>query len=44
MACADSLGLFDIAAQQFDDRLLTIAGVTREQMPDLVKPGEVMLT
>lgn len=42
VACADSLGLFDIAAQQFDDRLLTIAGVTREQMPDLVKPGEVI--
>ncbi|HVK45031.1 MAG TPA: FGGY family carbohydrate kinase [Micropruina sp.] len=42
VACADSLGLFDIAAQDYDSELLEIAGVTREQMADLVKPGQVI--
>lgn len=42
VACADSLGLFDIAKQDYDPELLDIAGVTREQMSDLVKPGEVI--
>lgn len=42
VACADSLGLFDIAKQDYDQRLLDIAGVTREQMSDLKKPGEII--
>lgn len=42
VACADSLGLFDIAAQDYDEGLLTIAGVRREQMAELYKPGEVL--
>lgn len=39
-ACADSLGLFDIAKLDYSERLMDIAGVTREQMSDLVQPGE----
>ena len=42
VACADSLGLFDIAKQDYDAELLEIAGVSREQMSDLVKPGQVI--
>ena len=42
VACADSLGLFDIAAQDYSDKLLDIAGVRREQMSDLKKPGDVI--
>ncbi|QOR48038.1 xylulose kinase [Trueperella pecoris] len=42
VACADSLGLFNIATLDWDDRLLEIAGVTRSQMPKLFQPGEVM--
>lgn len=40
VACADSLGLFDIAKQDYDPGLLELAGVQRSQMADLVKPGE----
>ncbi|MDO4887588.1 MAG: FGGY family carbohydrate kinase [Actinomycetaceae bacterium] len=39
-ACTDSLSLSDIKTLDYDDGLLEIAGVTREQMPDLVKPGQ----
>lgn len=42
VACADSLGLFDIAAQDWDDNLLELAGVTRDQMTSLKKPGEIL--
>ncbi len=42
VACADSLGLFDIAKQDYDAKLLDIAGVSREQMSDLKKPGEII--
>ncbi len=42
VACADSLGLFNIAEQDYDPKLLEIAGVTREQMSDLKKPGEII--
>ena len=42
VACADSLGLFDIAKQDYDESLMNIAGVRREQMADLAKPGEVL--
>ena len=41
-ACSDSLGLFDIAKLDYDDGLLQIAGVRREQMADLVKPGQTL--
>ena len=40
VACADSLGLFDISRLTWSDTLLDTAGVTREQMNDLVNPGE----
>lgn len=39
-ACADSLGLFDIARLDYADQLLEIAGVRRDQMADLVEPGQ----
>ncbi|MGC5616926.1 xylulokinase [Georgenia sp. Z1491] len=42
VACADSLGLFDIARQTYDSSLLEIAGVREDQMVDLYKPGEVL--
>ncbi len=42
VACADSLGLFNIAELDWDENLLEIAGVTRDQMADLFQPGEVM--
>ncbi|MBE6485147.1 MAG: xylulose kinase [Actinomycetaceae bacterium] len=41
-ACADSLGLFDIARLDYDDSLLEIAGVRREQMVDVKNPGETL--
>ncbi len=41
-ACSDSLGLFDIAKLDYDEGLLQIAGVRREQMADLVKPGQTL--
>ena len=43
-ACADSLGLFDIAKLDYDEGLLQIAGVRRDQMAELVKPGQVLGT
>ncbi|WP_040158310.1 xylulokinase [Nigerium massiliense] len=39
---ADSLGLFDMAALEFSDRLLDLAGLRREQVPDLVPSGTVI--
>ena len=42
VACTDSLGLLDIAKQDYAPQLLEIAGVTRAQMADLVKPGEII--
>ncbi len=44
VACADSLGLFNIAEQTWDDGLLEIAGLRRDQLPELAKPGEVLGT
>lgn len=44
VACADSLGLFDIANQKYDQKLLDIAGVREDQMAELAKPGEVLGT
>lgn len=43
-ASADSLGILDIKKFDYSDELLEIAGVTREQMPDLVPPTGVMGT
>ena len=43
-ACADSLSLSNIKTLEYDDGLLEIAGVRREQMADLVKPGQVLGT
>lgn len=42
VAATDSLGLLDIRKFDYSDELLQIAGVTREQMADLVPPGEIM--
>ncbi|MDT3768033.1 FGGY family carbohydrate kinase [Gleimia hominis] len=39
---ADTLNLFDIAAQTWSPTLLDMAGVRAEQMPELAKPGEVV--
>lgn len=39
---ADTLNLFDIGAQTWSDELLEIAGVRRDQLPQLAKPGEVI--
>ncbi|WP_297742131.1 FGGY-family carbohydrate kinase [uncultured Tessaracoccus sp.] len=39
-AAADSLGLFDIQKRQWAPSLLDIAGVSQEQMPDLVPPSK----
>lgn len=38
-AAADSLGLFDIQKRDYADELLEIAGVTRDQMSELVVPS-----
>ena len=43
-ACADSLSLSNIKTLDYDDGLLQIAGVRREQMADLVKPGQTLGT
>lgn len=40
VAAVDSLGLLDIRNFDYSEELLDIAGVTREQMADLVSPGE----
>ena len=42
VAAADSLGLLDIRKFDYSDELLEIAGVKREQMADLVPPGDVI--
>jgi xylulokinase len=39
---ADALGLFDLANLTWDDALLAIAGVRREQLPDLVPSGDLL--
>ncbi len=43
-ACADSLGLFDIEKREWADELLDIAGVRRDQMPELVPPATIVDT
>ena len=39
---ADSLGLFDMAQQEWSDKLLDLAGLRRDQVCDLVDPVEVI--
>src|SRR3954468_11027650 len=41
-ACADPLGLIDMQRGDWSDDLLARVGVSREQMPALVAPGEVI--
>jgi xylulokinase len=41
-ASADSLGLLDLAAGDWSTELLDLAGVRRDQLPDLVPPGAVI--
>lgn len=41
-ACADPLGLLDMEAWDWSDELLGKAGLTREQVPELDRPGAVM--
>ncbi len=42
VASADSLGLLDLEAGDWSGELLAIAGVRRDQLPELVAPGEVL--
>ncbi len=41
-ACADPLGLLDMQAWDWSDRLLGVASLAREQLPELSPPGTVM--
>lgn len=41
-ASADPTGLVDMARFDWDDTLLALAGVCREQLPELVAPGAVL--
>lgn len=41
-ASADPMGLLDMEAQDWSDVLLTAVGLSREQMPALFRPGQVM--
>lgn len=41
-ASADTLGLFDIRNRNYSSELMDIAGVKRDQMADLVPPGQIM--
>ncbi len=43
-AAADSLGLFDMARLDFDDSVLAMVGLRRDQLPQLVDPGSSMGT
>src|SRR5664279_2405047 len=39
---ADALGLFDLARLTWDDELLAVAGVRRNQLPELVPSGDLL--
>ena len=41
-ACADPLGLIDMERQDWSDDLLARVGLTRERVPTLLSPGEVV--
>ena len=40
-ACADPLGLVDLARFDYDDRLLSMAGLTRDKVSRLLPPGAI---
>ncbi len=42
LACADPLGLVDMAKRDWSEPLLSLAGLVRGQLPELVGPGEVI--
>lgn len=42
VASADPLGLVDLATGDYSDEILEIVGISREQLPALVEPGEVL--
>jgi sugar (pentulose or hexulose) kinase len=41
-ACADPLGLIDMERQDWSDDLLARVGLSRERVPTLVRPGDVI--
>lgn len=41
-ASADPMGLIDVAAMDWSDSLLKAARLTRQQLPELFRPGDVM--
>ena len=41
-ASADPMGLLDVSAYDWSDELLKAARLTREQLPQLFRPGEIM--
>jgi xylulokinase len=41
-ASADPMGLLDLAAMDWSDSLLKAARLTREQLPELFRPGDIM--
>ncbi len=41
-ATADSLGLYDMASLTFSPRLMALAGLREDQLPELVPPGSPM--
>src|SRR3954452_16692751 len=41
-ACADPLGLIDMERQDWSDELLAQVGLSRERVPTLLSPGEVI--
>jgi sugar (pentulose or hexulose) kinase len=42
LASADPMGLLDVAAYDWSDRLLAAARLRRDMLPDLVRPGDIM--
>lgn len=41
-ASADPMGLLDLAAMDWSDKLLKAARLTRQQLPELFRPGDIM--
>ena len=42
VASADPLGLVDLATGDYSDEILSIVGITREVLPELVQPGQLI--
>jgi len=42
VASADPMGLIDMAARDWSDEILSLAGLSRKNVPELAEPGEVM--